>query len=168
MNRREQFDSANIVSWKCILQVCDGSVAGVVDAPGPPSARGAAVGKDAVSRVVAEGEGRLGGLERPLARRGADRAADPGRHRGVGPARPQGHLNIIACRHRRPRARPESIAGAQETWVERPPRLGVLFSTIWSIAAYIAWPPHRGRCAGAGKGNRRDLGRRTGSEVYGP
>ena len=28
--------------------------------------------------------------------------------------------------------------------------------------------PHRGRCAGAGKGNRRDLGRRTGSEVYGP
>ena len=36
-----------------------------------------------MSRVVAEGEGRLGGLERPLARRGADRAADPGRHRGA-------------------------------------------------------------------------------------
>ena len=63
MNRREQFDSANIVSWKCILQVCDGIVAGVVDAPGPPSTRGA------VRRYgwqghgepgVAEGEGRLG------------------------------------------------------------------------------------------------------------
>jgi Transposase, Mutator family len=63
MNRRQQFDSANIVSWKCILQVCDGSVAGVVDAPGPPSTRGA------VRRYgwqghgepgVAEGEGRLG------------------------------------------------------------------------------------------------------------
>jgi hypothetical protein len=34
MNRREQFDSANIVSWKCILQVCDGSVAGVVGIEG--------------------------------------------------------------------------------------------------------------------------------------
>jgi Transposase, Mutator family len=93
MNRREQFDSANIVSWKCILQVCDGSVAGVVDAPGPPNARGAVrrCGRQGHGEPgVAEGEGRLGGLERPLARRGADRAADPGRHRGVGPARPQG------------------------------------------------------------------------------
>ena len=82
MNRREQFDSANIVSWKCILQVCDGSVAGVVDAPGPPNARGAVrrCGRQGHGEPgVAEGEGRLGGLERPLARQGAGRAADPGR-----------------------------------------------------------------------------------------
>jgi hypothetical protein len=41
---------------------------------------GGAVGKDTVSNGepgVAEGEGRLGGLERSLARGGADRAADP-------------------------------------------------------------------------------------------
>jgi putative transposase len=63
MNRREQFDSANIVSWKCILQVCDGSVAGVVDAPGPPSTRGAVrrCGRQGHGEPgVAEGEGRLG------------------------------------------------------------------------------------------------------------
>jgi hypothetical protein len=38
---------------------------------------------------VAEGEGQLEGLERPLARRGADRAADPRRHRRSRPTRPQ-------------------------------------------------------------------------------
>jgi len=48
------------------------------------------------------------------------------------------------------------------TWVERPPRLGVLFSTIWRSRPTSPGLPHRGRCAGAGKGNRRDLGRRTG------
>src|SRR4051812_21406982 len=106
MNRREQFDSANIVSWKCILQVCDGSVAGVVDAPGPPSTRGA------VRRYgwqghgepgVAEGEGRLGAWNAcPLAEEPIVRLILDGT-RGAGPARPQGHLNIIACRPRCPR-----------------------------------------------------------------
>jgi hypothetical protein len=55
------------------------------------------------------------------------------------------------------------------TWVERLPRLGVPFSTVWSIAAYVVLvSSFLGRCAGAGKGNRRGLGRRAGSEVYGP
>ena len=76
MNWREQFDSANIVSWKCILQVCDGSVAGVIDAPGPPSARGAVrrCGRQGHGEPGGSGEGRLGAwnarslAEKPIVR----------------------------------------------------------------------------------------------------
>ena len=67
-------------------------------APGAPGARGAVrrCGQQGHGEPgVAEGEGRLGGLERPLARRGTDRAPDPRRHRGAGPARPQGHLDSL-------------------------------------------------------------------------
>ena len=34
----------------------------------------------------------------------------------------------------------QKVLLALKNWVERPPRLGVLCSTIWSIAAYIARP----------------------------
>src|SRR5713226_3088250 len=43
---------------------------------------------------VAQGEERLGCLEWPLAGRGADRAADPRRHRCSRTARPQGDLDL--------------------------------------------------------------------------
>jgi hypothetical protein len=33
------------------------------------------------------------------------------------------------------------------TWVERPPKLGVPFSTIWAIAAYVVLLPHRSASA---------------------
>ena len=50
---------------------------------------------------VAEGERRLGCLECPLAGRGADHPLDPRRHRGAGPARPEGHLDRAPGRARR-------------------------------------------------------------------
>src|SRR4030081_1401735 len=135
---------------------------------------GGAVGKDTVLRGagghghgepgVAEGEGRLGGLDRPLARRGADRAADPRRDRGAGPARPQGHFNIIACRHRRARGWPESIAGAQEHGWRDHRGLACCSRRPGRSRPTSPCLPHRGRCAGAGKGNRRGLGRRAVSQ----
>jgi len=60
-----------------------------------------AVGKDTVRPGVAEGEGRLGRLECPLARRGPDRPLDPRRHRGAGPTRSEGHLDRAPGRARR-------------------------------------------------------------------
>src|SRR3989440_7039824 len=63
---------------------------------------------------VAEGERRLGCVEYPPARRGADHPLDPGWHRGAGPARPQGHLDRAPGRARRARRRPEGAVGRQE------------------------------------------------------
>src|SRR5438309_8973828 len=75
---------------------------------------GGAVSKDTVSRVWRKGEGRLGCLECPLARRGTDRPLDPRRHGGAGQARPQGHLDRAPGRARGARGRPEGAAGGQE------------------------------------------------------
>src|SRR4029453_10848201 len=63
---------------------------------------------------VAEGERRLGCLEYPLVRRGADHPPDPRWHRGAGPARPEGHRDRAPGRARRARGRPESAVGRQE------------------------------------------------------
>ena len=53
------------------------------------------VGKDVVSRVWAQDEGRLGRLECAFARRRADRAADPRRHSRACPARQKGDLDLV-------------------------------------------------------------------------
>src|SRR5450830_1044437 len=63
---------------------------------------------------LAEGEERLGRLERPLAGRGADRAAHSRRHRGARAARSQGDLHLAARCPRRARGRPEGAARDQE------------------------------------------------------
>src|ERR1700758_320225 len=63
-------------------------------APRPPCAQGAVCGRHRQGcrqPGLAEGKERLGRLERPLARRGADCAADPRRHRGSRPARSKSH-----------------------------------------------------------------------------
>src|SRR5260370_25942247 len=69
-------------------------------APCSPCAQGAICGRDwqgCRQPGLAEGEERLGGLERLPARRGADRAADPRRHRRSRPARSKSHVNLV-CR----------------------------------------------------------------------
>ena len=63
---------------------------------------------------VAEGEGRLGRVECPFARRGTDRPIDPRWHGGAGPTRPKGHLDRSPGCARRARGRPESAVGCQE------------------------------------------------------
>jgi transposase-like protein len=75
---------------------------------------GGAISKDTVSRVWRKVKGRLGCVECPPARRGADRPLDPGWRRGAGPARPQGHLDRAPGRARRARRRPEGAVGRQE------------------------------------------------------
>ena len=76
----------------------------------------------------------------PARRRGADRAADPGtapwRGSGSTARPPQYHCLSSSASARTAR----KYCWRSRTWVERAPRLGVLFSTIWSIAAYIARP----------------------------
>src|ERR1700741_2640498 len=86
-------------------------------APCPPCAQGAICGRDRQGcrqPGLAEGEERLGGLEHPTARRGADRADDPRRHRRSRPARSKSHVNLAAYRHRRACGRPEGVARDQE------------------------------------------------------
>jgi transposase-like protein len=62
---------------------------------------------------LAQGEERLGRVERPLAGRRADRAAHSRRHRGASAARPQSDLHLAAGRPRRARGRPEGAVGGQ-------------------------------------------------------
>src|SRR6516225_273887 len=62
---------------------------------------------------VAQGEGRLGRVEFPLAGRRADGAADSRRHRGARAARSQSHFHLAARRHRGAPGRSESAAGDQ-------------------------------------------------------
>ena len=63
---------------------------------------------------LAQGEERLGGLERTPARRGAHRAPDPRRDAGAGAPRPEGDRDLAPCRPGRARGRPEGPAVDQE------------------------------------------------------
>src|SRR3981081_1988578 len=63
---------------------------------------------------LAQGEERLGRVERPLVGRRADRAAHSRRHRGARAARPQSDLHLAPRRHRRTRGRPKGGARDQE------------------------------------------------------
>ena len=63
---------------------------------------------------LAQGADRLAGLEPALARRRADRPADPRRHGGAGPARQEGHLDLAPGGDRRPRGWAEGAAVGQE------------------------------------------------------
>src|SRR5215212_7114174 len=63
---------------------------------------------------LAQGEERLGRLERPLSGTGAHRAPDPRRDRGPGPSRPKGDLDLSARRPGRAGGRPEGAAVDQE------------------------------------------------------
>jgi hypothetical protein len=78
-----------------------------------------------------------------------------------------GPVGVTGHRHGH---RSRSLMGTfgRRTWVERPPRLGVPFSMIWSVAAYVVLPSSSWTARRGWKGNRRGLGRRAGSEVYGP
>ena len=93
---------------------------------------------------LAQGEGRLGRLERAFARRGADRPADPRRHGGARSARQEGDLDLAAGRARRARGRPEGAARDQEHG--RRERGGL---------ARAARRSRRARIADAGVGRRR-------------
>src|SRR5450756_1845780 len=117
---------------------------------------------------VEEGEERLGRLERPLAGRGADRAAHSRRHRGARAARSQGDLHLAARCPRRARGRPEGAARDQEHG--RRECRGMAHCPRRSHQAWAAAPrvPHCRRRSGARQGHRRRLGRRTGPALYGP
>ena len=75
----------------------------------------APVGKDVVSRVWRKTKGDWDAWNaRALARRRADRAADPRRDSRACPARQKGDLDLVARRARRARRRPENAAHDQE------------------------------------------------------
>ena len=115
---------------------------------------------------LAQGEGRLGRLERPFARRRADRAADPRRHGRARAARPQGDLDLAAGRHRRARRRAEGAARGQEHG--RRKRRGLARGARRSDPARpaAARVPHRRRRGRARQGDRRRVGRRAGSALH--
>ena len=75
---------------------------------------GGTVGKDTVSRTWRKVKTDWDAWNSPLAGRGADRAADPRRHRRSRPARPQSDLDLAARCPRRARGRPEGAARGQE------------------------------------------------------
>ena len=95
---------------------------------------------------LAQGEGRLGRLERALACRRTDRAADPRRHSRACPARQKGDLDLVARGARRARRRPEDAARDQEHGRGR--RGGLACAARRSGPARIA-------NAGAGRRRRR-------------
>ncbi len=87
---------------------------------------GGAVGKGHGEPGLAEGEERLGRMDRPLARRRAYCPVDPGRHGCPRAARPQGHRHLALGRARCTRRWPEGAAGDQKQGAARAPRLGGL------------------------------------------
>ena len=95
---------------------------------------------------LAQDEERLGRLECALARRRADRAADPRRDGRARSARQKSDLDLAARRARRAGRRPESAAGDQEHG--RRERGGLARAARRSHPARIA-------NAGAGRGRRR-------------
>ena len=91
-------------------------------APGAPRARGAVRRRGRQGHGepgLAQGEERLGRLERPLAGRRADRAADPRRHGGARAARPQGDLDLAARRDRRARRTGRRCCWRSRAWAAR-------------------------------------------------
>src|SRR5438477_4100126 len=126
---------------------------------------GGAVGKDTVSRTWRKVKSEC--LERPLAGRGADRAAHPRRHGGARAARSQGDLDFAARRPRRTRRRPEDAARDQEHGRRERRGLAQRHRRSRQARAAAARIPHRRRRTGTRQGHRRRLGRRTGSALHG-
>ena len=75
---------------------------------------GGAVGKDHGQPRLAQGEGRLGRLERALLEGRADHPPDPRRYGCAGPARQEIDVHLSAGRPRHQAGRPESSPGGQE------------------------------------------------------
>src|SRR5215204_6182557 len=125
------------------------------------------VGKDVVSRVWRKVRTGLGCLERPLARRGADRAAHPRRHGGPSAARPQGDLDLPPRRHRRARGRAEGAARREEYGRRDHRGLACRPRRPHRPRPAPAAVPHRGRRTRAREGARRHLGRCADTTVHG-
>src|SRR5262244_3855283 len=120
------------------------------------------------TRRVGEGERRLGCLECPLVRRGADHPPDPGWHRGAGPARPQGHRDRAPGRARRARGRPESAVGRQEYGRRNQRGVARCSRRSRQARATQARVPDRRRRHWAGASTGRPLGRRADPTLHGP
>src|SRR5215471_12690614 len=118
--------------------------------------------------LVAEGERRLGCLECPLVRRGADHPPDPGWHRGAGPARPQGHRDRAPGRARRARGRPESAVGRQEYGRRNQRGVARCSRRSRQARATQARVPDRRRRHWAGASTGCPLGRRADPTLHGP
>ena len=87
---------------------------------------------------LAEGESRLGRLEWPLARRGADRPRDPRRHRGAGPARSEGPPRSCCWSCSACVRSARSCCWPSRTWGARPARRSAPSSTISSGAGCVS------------------------------
>src|SRR6266516_3162455 len=136
--------------------------------PGAPRARGPIRrrGRQGHGQPgVAQGEERLGHVERPLTRRRTDRAADSRRHGGARSARPQSDLHLAARRHRRARGRPEGPAGDQEHGRRECRGLAHRPRRSHHARPQTARVPPRRRRAGAREGDCRRLGRCAGPAV---
>ena len=79
---------------------------------------------------VAEGERRLGRLERPVVGGGADRSSDPRRDSGPRQARQEGDLDFPSCRARRQDGRSEGAVGREKHGRRKRGGLGGRCSTI--------------------------------------
>ena len=114
---------------------------------------------------LAQGEGRLGRLERPLARRRADRAAHSRRHGGARAARPQGDRDLAAGAGVRTDGQ-KALLAVRSMGGESAEAWGTVLDDLHQARAAAARLPHRRRRGRARQGDRRRVGRRAGSTLH--
>src|SRR5271157_6601763 len=169
--KTSEWKSASLRAYQRRTRAADALIAGAYQHP--PGTAGAGRGVRRAGRQgrgqpdLAQGEGRLGRLERPVARRGAHRSADPRRHGRSGPARQTRDVDRAPGGARRARGRPEGAAGDPEHGWRKRGRLARAARRSRQARIEDARTRHRRRRAGPGKGADGAVARRAGPALHG-